>query len=98
MKNIRNTRLWFDFTNWYEKNRDSKQHRFQSLNLELFMDLDFEFQSGVFEKYIKSKGFHIQHDFNKVALMKQYNCFALEPTLKNIVRIFFYADFVNSVT
>lgn len=98
MQKIQNTETWADFTNWYEKNRGSKKYRFQSINLELFMDLDFEFQSGVFVKYIESKGFYIQQDFNKVTLMKQYNCFAMEPTLKKIVQIFFHANLTNIVS
>lgn len=35
IQNIKNTVTWSDFENWYKQNRDYKEYRHRSLNLDL---------------------------------------------------------------
>lgn len=91
-----NSKTWQIFCQWYEKNRESKKYNFNSLNLQIFLDLDFEFQSGVFEKFIEDQGFHFEKTLHKVAIFKKYNCIILQPTAQKTIEMFFHGDFIDN--
>jgi len=52
--NLTNTKRWKEFEDWYDKQNFLYSIRSGSDNIPDFEELDFEFQEGVYRKFIES--------------------------------------------
>lgn len=66
IQQLQATPKWKEFEEWYNKqDYFMPMEGFREIDYIIgFDDLDFEFQKGVFEKFIESQGFEIHFDGN----------------------------------
>lgn len=76
------------FKAWYEKNRESKTKNYYSINFETFIELDFEFQSGIFEKFLGDSGFWIDREQDEVTIHKYGYKLTGNPFKDLIIKLF----------
>jgi len=60
--NLTNTKRWKEFEDWYDKQNFLYSIRSGSDNIPDFEELDFEFQEGVYRKFIESLNVNVKID------------------------------------